>query len=331
MVRQVSAHCDALIFVDPITHTLAGATMARAGLDRRTPLAAATLMLAANAPDIDIAAAFGDRNATLAWRRGWTHGPLAWLLLPFLVAGIMLAWDRWVRRRRGPEATPSRTLLLLATIGVLSHPLLDWLNTYGIRLLMPFSGRWFHGDSVFIIDPYLWAMFAVGLLGARYVRPDLARGRRVARYGGGAALAYLVLMIALSTAGERLGRTAAETGGLSGVTEVLYSPRPASPLAADLVVRTGGGYHFGTLRWLSDQRVTFADEMIALGDWTSSAVHRARADPAVRNYLVWSQFPYVRVESTGADTTVFFGDARYRAGLAGGLQGIQVGLPRTAP
>ena len=28
--------------------------MARAGLDERTPLAAATLMLAANAPDIDI-------------------------------------------------------------------------------------------------------------------------------------------------------------------------------------------------------------------------------------------------------------------------------------
>lgn len=307
--------------------------MARAGLDRRTPLAAATLMLAANAPDIDIAAAFGSRNATLAWRRGWTHGPLAWLLLPFVVAGIMLAWDRWVRRRRTPEAAaaPAAVLLLLATIGVLSHPLLDWLNTYGIRLLMPFSDRWFHGDSVFIIDPFLWAMFSVGLLGARYVRPDLARGRRMARVGGGTAVAYLLLMIALSTVGECLGRAAAESRGLRGVTEVLYSPRPASPLAADLVVRTAGGYHFGTLRWLSDPRIAFDDEMITLGDWHSSAVARARTDPAVRNYLVWSQFPYVRVESSGADTTVFFGDARYRAGLAGGLQGIQVGLRHTTP
>jgi len=138
-------------------------------------------------------------------------------------------------------------------------------------------------------------------------------------------------MIALSTVGERLGRTAAESRGLSGVTEVLYSPRPANPLAADLVVRTTGGYHFGALRWLSDTRVTFDDETIALGDWHSSAVMQARHDPAVLNYLVWSQFPYVRVESAGADTTVFFGDARYRVGLAGGLQGIRVGLRPATP
>lgn len=333
MVRQVPAYHDTLILVDPITHTLAGATMARAGLDRRTPLAAVTLMLAANAPDIDIAAAFGSRNATLAWRRGWTHGPLAWLLLPFIVAGIMLAWDRWVRRRRTPGAAPApaAALLLLATIGVLSHPLLDWLNTYGVRLLMPFSDRWFRGDSVFIIDPFLWVMFAVGLLGARCVLPDLPRARRIARAGGGAALVYIALMIAVSVAGERLGRSAAESRGISGIREVLYSPRPANPMAADVIVKTAGGYHFGTLRWLFDPRVTFDDGMIALGDWNSSAVARARADPAVRKYLVWSQFPYVRVESTAADTSVFFGDARYRVGLAGGLQGIQVALRAASP
>ena len=40
--------------MDPITHTMAGAVIARAGGDRKTALAAATLMLAANAPDIDI-------------------------------------------------------------------------------------------------------------------------------------------------------------------------------------------------------------------------------------------------------------------------------------
>jgi hypothetical protein len=56
-------------------------------------------------------------------------------------------------------------------------------------------------------------------------------------------------------------------------------------------------------------------------------VLRARATPAARNYLTWSQFPYVRVEAQGADTTVFFGDARYRAGPAGNLSGIIVRLP----
>ncbi|MGE5198160.1 MAG: metal-dependent hydrolase, partial [Rhodospirillaceae bacterium] len=37
-----------------------------------------------------------------------------------------------------------------------SHPFLDWLNNYGVRLLMPFSERWFYGDTLFIVDPWLW-------------------------------------------------------------------------------------------------------------------------------------------------------------------------------
>ena len=319
--------------MDPITHTLAGATLACAGLDRRTPLATATLMLAANAPDIDIAAAFAGQNSALAWRRGWTHGPVAWLLLPFIVTVIMIAWDRWVRRRRTPNAdpAPATALLLLATIGVLSHPMLDWLNTYGIRLLMPFSGRWFRGDSVFIIDPFLWSVLALGLLGSRAFRPNVARDRRIVRNLGGAAIAYVAFMITLSALGERLARSVAESRGLRGIEEVLYSPRPGNPLGADLVVRTAGGYHFGALRWLSTPRVTFDETMVALGDWNSRAVERAGATPAARKYLVWSQFPYVRVESSGTDTTVFFGDARYRGGLAGGLQGMQVDLRSATP
>lgn len=314
--------------MDPVTHTLVSATIARAGLDRRTPLAAATLMLGANAPDIDVAAMFRDQNFALACRRGWTHGPLAWLLLPFLVAGIVMAWDRCIRRRRTPGAAqaPATALLLLATIGVLSHPMLDWLNTYGIRLLMPFSDHWFRGDSLFIIDPYLWAVLGAGLLAARHLRPDAPRARRMACAGGGVALAYVALMIMLSAAGERVGQIAAELRGLSDIEEVLYSPRPATPLAADLVVQTTDTYHFGALRWLSTPRVTFDDQAVARGDWHSPVVERARRIPAARNYLVWSQFPYVRVETVGSDTTVFFGDARYRGDRAGGLQGIQVSL-----
>ena len=48
---------------------------------------------------------------------------------------------------------------------MLTHPVLDWLNNYGIRLLMPFSPRWFYGDAVFIIDPWLWLALG-GALGA---------------------------------------------------------------------------------------------------------------------------------------------------------------------
>ena len=63
-----------------------------------------------------------------------------------------------VRCRRTPAANPVPVgrLLGLSYVSVLSHPALDWLNTYGIRLLMPFDGRWFYGDTLFIVDPWVW-------------------------------------------------------------------------------------------------------------------------------------------------------------------------------
>jgi len=144
--------------VDPIAHTFVGAALAEAGLKRATPLATAALLIGANAPDIDVVAYFGGEFASFALRRGMTHGVLALVLLPFVIAGLLLIWDRGVRLRRAPHAAPARAgpLLLLATLAVLTHPTLDWLNNYGLRWLMPFDGRWFYGDAVFIIDPWLW-------------------------------------------------------------------------------------------------------------------------------------------------------------------------------
>lgn len=151
--------------MDPITHTFVGASLAAAGLERRTPLATAALVIGANAPDIDGCAYFAGGYTALALRRGWTHGVLALLVLPLLVAGGLLAWDRWVRRHRRPGAAPARAgpLLAVAALGVATHPLLDWLNSYGLRWLMPFDGRWFYGDALFIVDPWIWLLLGAVL------------------------------------------------------------------------------------------------------------------------------------------------------------------------
>lgn len=177
--------------MDPIAHTFAGAALAAAGLRRATPLAAATLILAANAPDIDIVAQFAGSYASLAHRRGWTHGVLALAVLPFVVAGAVLAWDRVVRRRRHPAAAPPRAgpTLALAALGVASHPALDWLNTYGLRWLMPFDGRWFYGDALFIVDPWMWL-----LLGGALFLVHTGRPAALAAWTAFAALATLLIL-----------------------------------------------------------------------------------------------------------------------------------------
>lgn len=137
-----------------------GATIAKAGADRTTPLATATLVVAANAPDIDVFAYTHGEYFALSFRRGITHGLPALLILPFIVAGLMLGWDRWVRRRRHPDAEPARppAVFLLSVVGLLTHPTLDWMNTYGMRWLLPFDDVWTYGDALFIVDPWLWLM-----------------------------------------------------------------------------------------------------------------------------------------------------------------------------
>ena len=48
--------------MDPLTHTLVGATLTRTRLGRTTPLAAAALIVGANLPDVDILSFFGGRE-----------------------------------------------------------------------------------------------------------------------------------------------------------------------------------------------------------------------------------------------------------------------------
>lgn len=158
--------------MDPIAHTFTGAALAASGLRRATPLATAALIIGANAPDLDVAANFAGNFSALAFRRGWTHGILALIVLPLVVTGALLLWDRWRRGKyRDRDPARPRHLLGVAALGVATHPTLDWLNNYGLRWLMPFDGRWFYGDALFIVDPWVWLVLGGVLFLAYSQRP----------------------------------------------------------------------------------------------------------------------------------------------------------------
>ncbi len=229
--------------MDNLTHTLVGAALGQAGLKRRTALGMATLVVGANLPDID-AVSYWTGNA-IGFRRGWTHGILAVLVLPFILTGLILAWDRWVRRPRAERLAAAPTLdpvlprqvLLLAAIAVLTHPFLDWLNTYGLRWLMPFANVWYHGDAWNIIDPWVWLVLGAGVAVSAWLgRKGREDGRAV--YPARIALAltgvYALAMLGLSLEGRRaVARTLAAHG--PEPISVMVAPTFGNPLHWDVV------------------------------------------------------------------------------------------------
>ena len=144
--------------MDGLTHSLLGLTAAKAGLERLSPYTAAVCMLSANAPDIDIVTGFfGDRWTLLLHHRGITHSIIGTLMLGVLIPSILWAIERaFAKWRKRLPRIRYRGLLLASLIAAATHPLMDWTNNYGLRPLLPWTGRWFYGDLVFIVDPYIW-------------------------------------------------------------------------------------------------------------------------------------------------------------------------------
>jgi inner membrane protein len=156
--------------MDNLTHSLVGLAAAKAGLERLSPGATAVCVLAANAPDADVAATLGGRWFYLQHHRGITHSIVGTLLLALLIPVLFYCGDWLLARWRGRERRVRFKGLLLASVLMsLSHPLLDWTNNYGVRPLLPWSGQWFYGDLVFIVDPWIWLVLggACFLLTAR--------------------------------------------------------------------------------------------------------------------------------------------------------------------
>jgi len=318
--------------LDNICHTLVGAALGEAGLKHRTPLATATLLIGANLPDVDAwTYAFGDGPTALAFRRGWTHGVLAMAVLPVALAGAMLAWDRLVRRRRRPEAPPARwgPLLLLAFVSVLSHPLLDFLNTYGVRFLHPFSNRWFYGDALFIVDIWVWIALLLGIVFSRLAaRRGRARPGAPARVALAAVVVYVAAMLVSSRAGRSLVAGAVARAEVPS-SRVLVGPVPIDPFHRMVVVDEGRAYRFGALDWLPRPAVTLAPGDVPKNDDVPAA-HAATLTPAGRKFMVWARFPYFVIRREGNQTLVTLGDARY-SGPTGSWAQVTVAVPESAP
>ena len=332
--------------VDNLCHSLVGAALSGAGFRRRTALATVTMVIGANLPDVDaLVYLVGDNADGFAFRRGWTHGILAMAVLPLVLAAIMYAIGRGIERRRSRLNRPGlriplrpTQLLLVSAVAIWSHPLFDLLNTYGVRLLMPFSSRWFYGDTLFIIDPWVWSALGLGatmsIQRARRVPVGAATATVMARVSRPARVALIAVAgyIAVMAATSRIGRLVVERQAVASGREpsirVMVAPEPLTPFRRTVVRDVGTAYETGGLTWsLAPRYAPSGERITALVD-TAAQYQAALATRAGRRFLLWSRFPFV--DPTRADAaTMRLDDVRY--GGPGRASFASVTVPRGRP
>jgi inner membrane protein len=197
-----------------------------------------------------------------------------------------------------------RSLLLLSYVGVLSHVALDLLNTYGVRLLMPFDRGWFYGDAVFIIDPWLWLALGVGIwLARRRGVPGPARQALVV------AAVYIATICVTARLGREIVLDAWRAARGSEPRHLMVGPVPVTPFRREVIVDAGTHYETGTLDWFP-MKVRF-DPAVVPKNALDRRVAQAREAPPIRAFLVWSRFPFWTLEATSDGTRVSVGDMRF--------------------
>ncbi|HKY02467.1 MAG TPA: metal-dependent hydrolase [Burkholderiales bacterium] len=329
--------------MDPVAHTLVGAALAETGLKRVSRYATATLLIGANLPDVDGIASFWGSDTALYLRRGWTHGVLGLLVLPLLLAGVMWLWNRWRGQSRSdPPAFHMKAVIALSFLSVWSHPVLDWLNTYGVRLLMPFDGRWFYGDTLFIVDPWVWLLAAAGVVLARsqsrlalagwivlaaagttlVMRADVHPWVEATWLAAVAALVALRWRLRSSASGVPTARAGLATlvlyicvaYGLARVAENAVANRFAAPLDVQASSLPGEPFSHRVVVVHEDRyRVVESNgEVWELPREQPDTIVKAALElDSIRGFANWTRYPYWRVQETPENWIVRFWDLRY--------------------
>jgi inner membrane protein len=315
--------------MDPVTHLMTGACLARAGFNRKAAYATIAMTLAAEAPDLDSLWSIGGPIAAFQHHRGWTH---TFLGLPFeaaIIVGAVWLFHRWRTHRASPGKllrAPIRWGLLycFSLIALLSHLLLDWTNNYGLRPFFPFNPRWYAGSFVFIFEPVLFLVPLIaliapslfGLIGSEVgVRKPAFRGQSW-------AIAALLATVALWTVrfvehrkALQLAQTSSQTGDHNGasILRVAADPYPINPFRWQTIVETPQFYQISTADTLNGTLATSSHADIIYKPPTTLATLVAKQSWLGEVYLDWSQYPVVT--DTGADpdgiTTVTLRDLRF--------------------
>jgi inner membrane protein len=279
--------------------------MGRAGLNRKTALATATLTLAAEAPDLDVLGRLKGPAFGFAHHRGFTHSFLGVPIDAIVVLGVVyLVWLLRGRKTKDPNLPPRWGLLYFyACLAGLSHILLDFTNNYGVRPFWPFSEKWYSWDIVFIFEPIMFTMLLLGLIapslfslidreiGAHASRP---RGRLAASL----ALIGVVLLWGVRDFEHRRAVAALSARTYQGAEPLRVSAYPAlsDPFQWYGVVETESFFVLAPVNSLTPEIDSESDLTIRYKPEQTPVTLAADKSYLGRVYLDWAQYPITETE-----------------------------------
>lgn len=277
--------------MENLTHSLLGAALAELALPADAPRSRRRLffvsgIVAANLPDADLlyTRITPPPLGYLLHHRGHTH-TIAGVIAQALLIGIVCCLPA-IRRHVGPSHARLWTLIGVSMFG---HLLLDSWNSYGVHPFWPLDVRWYYGDAIYILEPWLWLLLGV----AAAMNTRHAPGRLALGAGLGALTVALVVLDMIP-----IGSLVALFMGAALLTAVMraWTPRARSGLALALLAL------FVTSMFGVRQRV-HARVLAAMSVEPRGRIIDVVLSPNAANPLCWSALTVMVDEQAGEYVT----------------------------
>jgi inner membrane protein len=303
--------------MEPVTHMLTGAVLARTGLNRRAAYATVAMVLAAEFPDIDTLWSLRGPVAGFEHHRGITH---TFVGVPIEAAALTLAFYAWHRLRKKPTKAAPNWLLLYGGIllALLSHLLLDWTNNYGIRPFFPFNPRWYAGSFVFIFEPVLFAILVLALVLPplfALINAEVGVRKRAFPSTRWSWLALLLIAGLYVLRYDQRQIAMHVVAQQASADRVFASPHPTDPFLWSVVSDSPDAYRLYTVSTRFSADLPAPYDTLYKPTTTLPLLVAKRSDLG-RIYLDWSMFPVLTVTPDTSDpnhplSRVTFADARF--------------------
>jgi inner membrane protein len=207
--------------------------------------------------------------------------------------------ERKPRSQSNSPLKPNWFLIwLFSLIAALSHLLLDFTNSYGLRPFFPFNPRWYAWSIVSIYEPLMWAVLIAALvMPAIFALTDSEIGaRRKPFRGRGWAIAALVSIVILYGVRNAEHQRALHLLRATTLTEPLVrsaaEPYPLNPFHWQGLAETADYYQTSSIDTRADSVDTDSGEVFYKPPVTPATLVAKRSYLG-RIYLDWSSWPLV--------------------------------------